>query len=343
MELPYQMSYFPAGQDYQSAIAAHPHLNYKGLYSIVAVTMPERKPTADQPLLPNDFKIMEGMNEVGLTFSLLAYPTASGDTKSTDLTKSVLSTSDLGSWALGLFETVAQVKAALSEQTVMMAKLALLGGVEAPFHYVLHDRTGASIVIEFEKGKQQVYDNPVGVMTNGPQFPWHLTNLGNYTFLSNVDQPSATFGSYTAHQPDSGIATASLPSSNTSVGRFIRATYYSQFAERAAEPDGAVQTLAHIMNNFDRPRGISLSPPNQEGGLDLKQFGDEKTDVSTEYTSWTSLSDLERTQFYIRSYQGLNYVHFDLNVLKTMTQPVILPLAKFDDLAGDQSKMLKAD
>ena len=55
-----------------------------------------------------------------------------------------------------------------------------------------------------------VYDNPVGVMTNGPKFDWHLTNLDNYTFLSNVDRSSASFGSYKAAQPDSGIATAGL-------------------------------------------------------------------------------------------------------------------------------------
>ena len=28
-----------------------------------------------------------------------------------------------------------------------------------------------------------VYDNPVGVLTNDPMFPWHLTNLCQYVGL----------------------------------------------------------------------------------------------------------------------------------------------------------------
>ena len=91
-----------------------------------------------------------------------------------------------------------------------------------PFHYVLHDRTGASIEVEFSGTTQSVYDNPVGVMTNGPAFSWHLTNLANYTFLSNVDRSESQFGALQVAQPDSGIATEGLPSSNTSVGRFVR-------------------------------------------------------------------------------------------------------------------------
>ena len=61
----------------------------------------------------------------------------------------------------------------------MLQPLGLLGGVESPFHYVVHDAGGASIVIEFDHGAMAVYDNPVGVMTNGPKFDWHLTNLDN--------------------------------------------------------------------------------------------------------------------------------------------------------------------
>lgn len=61
----------------------------------------------------------------------------------------------------------------------VMVLVAVLGNATSPFHYALHDRSGASIVTEFSDGKQTVYDNPVGVMTNGPSLPWHLINLNN--------------------------------------------------------------------------------------------------------------------------------------------------------------------
>ena len=247
VELPYQVAYVPPGTPFSSASVGHPALGYRACHAFVAVTVPDRVPAADAPVAFADLKVLEGLNDQGLTFSLLSYPAASGKQKAVDLTRAVLSASDLGSWALGQFATVAEVKTALAEQPVMLEALAMLGGVESPFHYVVHDATGAALVIEFDHGAMTLHDNPVGVMTNGPAFGWHLTNLDNYTFLSNVDRSRATFGTYTATQPDSGIATAGLPASNTSVGRFVRAAYYAQFTEAAATPDLAVTTLAHII------------------------------------------------------------------------------------------------
>ncbi len=71
---------------------------------------------------------------------------------------------------------------ALQAQPVLVTALLPLGLMKTPFHYTLHDVNGDSIVIEFANGQQHIYDNPLGVMTNGPEFPWHLTNLNNYTF-----------------------------------------------------------------------------------------------------------------------------------------------------------------
>ncbi|MDQ0317394.1 linear amide C-N hydrolase [Amorphus orientalis] len=333
VDLPYQLVFFPRGQEFSSEMTGHPAVSFAGKYAVLAIAMPGRVPTAEAPVGLTDMKVLEGMNEKGLTFSVLSYPAAGGGQKPVDMTRAVLSASDLGSWALAGFSTVAEVKAALSDQPVMLEALAILGGVESPFHYVVHDSEGASVVIEFHKGEMILYDNPVGVMTNGPRFDWHLTNLDNYTHLTNVDRSSATFGSYTAIQPDSGIATAALPSSNTSVGRFVRAAFYAHFTEKAATPDLAVQTLAHIMNNFDRPRGATIDYP-EEGGGHLEVAGlDQGTGeaYATEFTAWTSLTDLARKSFYVRDYRSLNYVRFDLADVVEAKQPKVFPLQTIAD------------
>lgn len=343
MELPYQLGYFPVGQTFRSVVEGHPALEYQSLYRFLAITMPDRAPATDRPLTPNDFKVLEGLNEEGVAFSLLAYPSAGSLQHAAEMTQALLSASDLGSWLLSQYSNVAQVKDALTRQTVSVVKLATLVGVESPFHYVVHDRSGASIVIEFSEGKAKVYDNPVGVMTNGPEFTWHLTNLNNYTLLSNIDQSRATFGSLDARQPDSGIATANLPGSNTSVGRFVRAVYYSQFAEKASDPETAVQTLAHIMNNFDRPRGITVAAIEKGAGLNLEAMSSSDEATSTEYTSWTSMSDLQGARFYFRSYHGLGYVHFDMHGLNGISHPVIIPVSTLSGLAGEQTQLLLPD
>ena len=180
-------------------------------------------------------------------------------------------------------------------------------------------------------------------MTNGPQFSWHLTNLNNWTHLTNVDHSSAKFGSLAVTQPDSGIATAALPASNTSAGRFVRALYYSNFAEKVSDPDRAMLALARIMNNFDRPRGATIDPPGAGGeGMGFEGTGQEEGKPGTEYTSWTVLSDLNRGRFLIRAYAAFNYTAFDLGRLADADGVRLLPLAELDPLGGDGTSALLA-
>ncbi|MCX5477994.1 linear amide C-N hydrolase [Kaistia geumhonensis] len=341
-DLPYQVTFFPAGFESVSEVEGHPKLTLTSRHDVIAVTMPYRLPTAEAPLGLADLKVLEGLNDKGLTFSLLSYPESGGSQKPVEMTKAVLSASDLGLWALGQFATAAEVKAALEAQPVMLQPLALLGGVVSPFHYVVHDATGASVVVEFDHGAMTVYDNPVGVMTNGPKFDWHLTNLSNYSFLTNVDKSAGAFGGLKVRQPDSGIATQGLPSSSTSVGRFVRAAYYAEFTEKAATPDLAVQTLAHILNTFDRPRGASIDYPDGSGGhLEVEGLAETgNTPYATEFTCWTSLSDLDRRRFFVRDYRALNYVGFDLAAIAAGKRPASMPLAHFAAGGDDGSAQL---
>lgn len=344
VELPYHMAFFPVGLPMQSAVDGHPALDFTLTHALVAVTTPVRFPKPGAPLGIAEMKVLDGMNDKGLTFSLLSYPFSDGPQAPVAADRAVLSASDLGLWALGCFATVAEVKAALAEQPVMMVALELLGGAVSPFHYLVNDATGASAVIEFNRGVMHVHDNPVRVMTNAPEFPWHLTNLTNYTFLSNVDVSSATFGALKVAQPDSGIATAGLPSSTTAVGRFVRAVYYAQFTEKAATPDLALRAVGHIMNNFDRPRGATIdyptggSAPMEVAGLEA----DKSTPYVTEYTSWTLLADLDRRQLYVRDYAALNYTMFDLAALAGGKTPKVVPFHALAGAAPDATALLAA-
>lgn len=80
-----------------------------------------------------------------------------------------------------------------------------------------------------------------------------LANLENYTHLTNIDVSTSTkLGGLNLKQPDSGISSATLPSSETSVDRFVRAVLYSSSVLNAKSSDRAIIELSHIMNKFDR-------------------------------------------------------------------------------------------
>lgn len=308
MELPYKVTYVPTGTTFGSQADQHHVLNFSTKNAFVSIGVPDP--------LNGQVKVFQGLNDKGLTFSLLAFPSTDGPADAVSKTTAVLAAIDLGAWTLSQFDTVAAVKEALEKQPVLVTAMLPHDEFKTPFHYALNDASGASIVIEYSNGEQHVYDNPVGVMTNGPTFPWHMTNLGNYTYLSNKDHSTLEINGRTFRQPDSGIATTGLPASNTSIGRFVRAVYYTQFAEKVDHPDKALVTLSHVMNNFDRPRGITIDKRTSEdfAGFKVPSVAGEP-DYTTEYTSWTTLSDLNRRHMYIRTYDGIDYVRFDLNEL----------------------------
>lgn len=338
---PYVVGYVPAGQSFRSTAPGSDPVTYTAKHSFIGVAAPDALPTPGEPLDPSVLKASEGLNDAGLRFSMNAYPTTGGDTDTSDTSKAALQATDIGTWLLSQFATVDEAKHGLEEQPVYLPRLPLVGNALFPFHVLLNDSAGDAIVIQWNQGEMCVYDNPVGVLTNAPEFPWHLTNLGNWTHLDNTDHSSATYGSLTVHQPDSGIATALLPSDNTAVGRFVRSVYYTTFAEKAADPDHAMLTLARIMNNFDRPRGATVDLPSAGGaGIAFQGIDKKEGQPSTEYTAITVLSDQTRGHFYVRSYDAFNYSTFDLGRLAVIDSTRLLPLVKLDAMGGDASDTL---
>lgn len=296
-ESPLQTSftYFPQGHTFQhNAPNGTLGLAYQAKYPIMALTMPQNASEL--------YDCLEGVNAAGLSFSLNMYHHKGLKALAeSDYPKSIPYEA-LGEWGLANFSSVAELKDALKEAYIWSGIIEVLG-LNSPFHFAFYDKQGACIVVEIKDGELTIHDNPIGVMTNGPEFPWHLTNLNNYTQLTNVDVPVSSIGGLTLAQPDSGIATHNLPSSNTSVGRFVKAFYYSSYANRVEDADEQIVELAHIMNNFDRPKNINIVHTEQAG----KQI------TAREYTVWTTLTDLSRGFLYVREYSKLNYTKYDFS------------------------------
>lgn len=248
-DLPSWLTYYPAGTQFdKKAPDGKQGVSYQAKYPILAIT---------STITDGDSRdILEGMNSAGLSFSENMIMDAQLPPLPADEYKQAIPVTSLGEWALARFATVGEVKQAVKEGKFWSPELHRFGDLKSPFHYAFYDKKGGSIVVEVENGKIHVYDNPTRVMTNGPAFPWHLTNLNNYTQLTNVDRSSGTLGGIKVMQPDSGIAIADLPSSDTSVSRFVRGVYYTTYAPQATSAHEAMNTLAHIMSRFDRPKNV---------------------------------------------------------------------------------------
>ncbi|PYJ17723.1 MAG: hypothetical protein DME96_05080, partial [Verrucomicrobia bacterium] len=102
-------------------------------------------------------------------------------------------------------------------------------------HYIVHDASGKSIVIEYVGGKLNVHDNPLGVLTNSPAFDWHMTNLRNYVNFSMTNVPPVKLGSIKLLPFGQGSGMLGLPGDFTPPSRFVRAVASKRRGPRTRE------------------------------------------------------------------------------------------------------------
>jgi len=325
--LPMDMTYFPAGTKVVSSTpSGNPGLTFDTKYPILGMSY---------PVLPSAKQVtfVEGINDQGVSFSANWLTGTDSPAVGQDDDR-ILAASDFGAWVLGNFKSVDEVKEAMGngQPEIWVPVSPLDPKAPLPLHYAINDKTGNSIVVEFTDGKANVYDNPVGVMTNGPFFPWHLTNLQNYTF-SNVDKNTAQLGKFKFQTQDGGSALSALPSAETSQGRFVKAAFYANYVRKAKTPDEAIVTLAHLMNNFDRPYDLTVDEAGGTGD------GVRSSSTSSEVTIWTTLQDLSRNLLYFRSIEAMNWAVIDMGKLKDVKQIKTVSTSDVDKAGADSFKL----
>ena len=136
--------------------------------------------------------IVDGVNEQGLSGGTFYFPGFADFQEATpDEQAQVLAPWQVVTWALTNFATVEEVRAALPDIRVANVEFPTWNTVP-PFHYVMTDATGATITVEYVAGELEIYDNPLGVLTNSPPFDWHMTNLRNYINITADPQKNVT-------------------------------------------------------------------------------------------------------------------------------------------------------
>lgn len=247
-----------------------------------------------------DVSILDGINEAGLAVGTFYFP---GFASYSDLTKEnqakALSAADFPNWILTQFASIEEVKQALSQVVIVPTPLEGWGNITPPFHYIVYDKTGKSLVIEPVDHQLKVYDNPLGVLTNSPSFDWHMTNLRNYINLKTVDAAPLTVGNLTFAALGKGSGMHGLPGDFTPPSRFVRAAIYGYTALQSENASEAVLQAFHLLNQFDIPLGVVRD--------------DVKGEVEADYTLLTAVRDPAAKKMYFKSYQDQTIYSIDLN------------------------------
>jgi len=238
---------------------------------------------------------VEGFNEKGLAFDALMY--AGAKYQPAEPGKFV-TISNLGSWILGNFATVEEVKEALPKINVAGINLKEAGG-ELYMHTAVHDASGKNLVIEFIDGEVKIYDNPLGVMTNRPDFGWQITNLRNYINLDAHDRKDRMLNGLKLEPTGVGSGLLGLPGDWTPPSRFVRVAYSLDAALPAKDAAEAVNLAEHLLNIVDIPKGAVKENPAPLVHLEG-------------YAQWVVIKDLTNLVLYYKTYENTSWKKVDL-------------------------------
>lgn len=149
-------------------------------------------------------------------------------------------------------------------------------------HWMVADGTG-SLVVEATADRLAVYDNPIGVMTNEPPFPFQLARWKEFARLTPYEPDP------TPPQWGRGSGSLGLPGDFTSPSRLVRAAFAAAHSE--AQEDSRVGQFFHLMAAVSVPQGCLRLPNGKRV-----------------WSRYTSCMDLVQKTYYYRTY-GCQRIH----------------------------------
>lgn len=261
----------PRGHHHQSLLpdGTMDGLNFISLYGYAGIAV-------EQP----EF-VVDGTNEAGLSAALFYFPNYGKYQEYNEKSKDIsLADFQVVSWILSRFSTIDQVKAAINDVRIIN-----VDPTASTVHWRITEPNGRQVVLEIVDGRPNFYENEIGVLTNSPGFPWHMTNLNNYVNLHPGSAGPTPFGPITLRAFGSGSGLHGLPGDFTPPSRFVRAAFLKTFAQEQDTGEKSVEQAFHILNNVDIPSGVEYA------------VGKSPTDMPAA-TQWTVATDLKNKIIY---------------------------------------------
>ncbi len=225
--------------------------NMKTHYAMIGMAF-----VAEEYPLYYDATNEKGLSMAGLNFpgNAVYYPEKKGANN--------VATFEFIPWVLGQCATVEEAKTIL--QTIHLTNHSFREDLPpSSLHWIIADRETA-ITVEAVADGMKVYDNPIGVLTNNPPFPYHMMRLNDYMALS-ADIPQKRFAeqiNLTCYSR--GMGAIGLPGDWSSSSRFVRAAFV-KCNSRSDESEGqSVNQFFHILDSVAMPRGCVLVEGEKE-------------------------------------------------------------------------------
>ena len=152
-------------------------------------------------------------------------------------------------------------------------------------HYFLGDGN-RSITLEPCETGFSVYENPYGVLTNNPPFPYHESNVSNYMMLTSEKAENRFSDKIPIRAYSRGMGAFGLPGDLSSSSRFIRAAFAAANAAPKKSEAEAVAQMFHILDFVSQTEGLV------------------RTEQGAERTQYAVCANLHTGTYYYRTYDN---------------------------------------
>ncbi len=252
----------------------------------------------------------DAVNEKGLGMAGLHFPDNAHYTKTEKKGHYHVAPFELIPWILSRCATVGEARTIL-EKTNLVAIPFREDIPLSPLHWQIADRHSC-IVLEVTKSGVHIYENPTGILTNNPPFPFHLKNLCQYANLTN-EMPKTEFSEALSLAPFSlALGAFGLPGDYSSASRFVKAAF---LAHHIARHEDAVENVTEFFHLLSAVSPIGRSVLTVENKPHI--------------TIYSCCMDAERGIYYYNTYHNHQITAVDMHAVNLDDRRlVIFPLKK---------------
>ncbi len=235
----------------------------------------------------------DATNEKGLSMAGLNFPENAYYFPS-DAEKENITPFEFIPWILAQCVTVSEAKQCIKNLNLLNEPFSPTLPL-SPLHWIITDKV-TSVVIESTQDGLQIYDNPVGVLTNNPPFDIQLFHLNNYMNLSN-DPPENHFSKILdLKKYSNGMGAMGLPGDWSSQSRFVRASFAKMNSKCGMSEAESINQFFHLLNSVAFPRGC----------VEIKK------DIY-EITVYSSCCNTNKGIYYYKTYENHQITAVDMN------------------------------
>lgn len=170
-------------------------------------------------------------------------------------------------WLLGGCSTVKEAREMLANVNIIelpfTEKLPT-----APLHWMLADREECIVLEAVEEGLK-IYENPWGVLTNNPPFPFYQSYLCNYMNLSSQPPVNQFSQELDLKSYGQGMGGMGLPGDASPASRFVRAAFLKWNSKCSPEENANISQFFHILDGVAMVQGSVMTP---EGKCDITTY-----------------------------------------------------------------------